>query len=164
MATAAQVVKAALNRILVRAADAPLEADEYQDAVFAMNNYMLALDADGVSLGYTVVSDLGDDVTIPPGALRGLIANLAIEMAPDFGGVVSDALAVAAREGEKVMRKVTAVKVGPSSYPGTLQRGSGNYCDGWVDDRFYTEPEDVILAETTGSIALEVSTEDEISG
>ena len=75
MATAAQVVKAALQRILVQGDEADLEASEYQDSIFAMNNYMLDLDASGITLGYTEVSNLGDEITIPTGALRGLIAN-----------------------------------------------------------------------------------------
>ena len=104
MATVAQVAKAALQRILVQASEAPLEADEYQDFIFAMNNYMAMLDASGISLGYTVVSDLADEVTIPAGALRGLIANMAIEVSPDYGGVVSDGLIKAAREGVKTMQ------------------------------------------------------------
>ena len=38
MATVAQVAKASLQRILVQASEAPLEADEYADFIFAMNN------------------------------------------------------------------------------------------------------------------------------
>ena len=99
MATVAQVAKAALQRILVQASESPLEPDEYQDFIFAMNNYMAQLDAQGISLGYTEVSDLGDTVTIPTGALRGLIAKMAIEGSPDYGGVVSEGLVSAAGQG-----------------------------------------------------------------
>jgi hypothetical protein len=62
MATVAQVAKASLQRILVQASEAPLEADEYQDFIFAMNNYMMSLDAQGIHLGYTEVSNLSDTV------------------------------------------------------------------------------------------------------
>jgi hypothetical protein len=86
MATVAQVAKASLQRILVQASEAPLEPDEYQDYIFALNNYMTQLDAQGIVLGYTVVDSLGDEVTVPTGALRGIIANMAIEVAPDYGG------------------------------------------------------------------------------
>ena len=89
MATVAQVAKASLQRILVQASEAPLQPDEYSDFIFAMNNYMNDLDASGIQLGYTEVSALGDDVTIPTGALRGLIANMAIEVAPDYNGIIS---------------------------------------------------------------------------
>ena len=64
MATVAQVAKASLQRILVQAAESPLEPAEYQDYIFALNNYMTQLDAQGVQLGYTEVSDLGDAVTV----------------------------------------------------------------------------------------------------
>ncbi len=161
MATAAQVVKAALQRVLVQASEAPLEADELNDAIFAMNNYMLDLDASGIALGYTEVSDLGDEVTIPAGALRGLIANLAIEVAPDYGGQITEGLVKAAREGLKTMRKLGQGAI-TSVYPSTLPIGSGNegdYSSG-LNSHFYPDLEAEILAETTGSITLESGTED----
>lgn len=157
MATAAQVIKASLNRILVREAEAPIEPDEAQDFIFAMNNYMLALDADGVQLGYTEVSDPGDAITIPTGALRGLIANMAIEVAPEFDGVVTQALSKVAAEGLLTMRKLGQT-LGDTRYPYTLPIGSGNEDSGWFTWHFYPPDEAVILAETTGSIALETGT------
>lgn len=154
MATVAQVAKASLQRILVQASEADLEPDEYQDFIFAMNNYMLSLDAEGVVLGYTEVSDLGDEVTIPSGALRGLIANMAIEVSPDYNGVVTQTLVFAASEGLKVMRRLGQVST-PTSYPCTTPTGSGNYAR---SDKFYDDLESKILAETTGSITLEDGT------
>lgn len=161
MATAAQVLKAALQRILVQASEADLEPDEYSDAMFAMNNYMLDLDASGVELGYTEVNNLADEITVPTGALRGLIANVAIEIAPDYDGEVSPGLVKAAKEGLKTMETL-GVSVPTSNYPGTLPVGSGNtdYSDGGCQDHFYTDLEAEILAETTGSISLETGTEE----
>lgn len=157
MATVSQVAKASLQRILVQASEADLEPDEYQDFIFAMNNYMLALDAEGVKLGYTEVSSLGDEVTIPVGALRGLIANMAIEVAPDYSGVVSPGLANAAREGMKVMRRLGQTIVA-TAYPSTLSIGSGNeHGRLYNNDHFYPDSESEILAETTGAISLEVN-------
>lgn len=158
MATVAQVARASLQRILVQASEAPLEADEYQDFIFAMNNYMTSLDAAGVHLGYTVVSGLADDVTVPVGALRGLIANLAIEVAPDYGGVVSDALVLQAREGLQAMRMIGQT-IGGTRYPSTLPVGSGNSDNGYgVSWSFYPDSEAAILGETTGTIGLESDT------
>jgi len=159
MATAAQVVKAALQRIIVQASEADIEPDMAQDAIFAMNNYMLALDAEGVTLGYTFVTNLGDDITIPTGALRGLIANLAVEVSPEFNGIVSPALQRAANDGEKVMR-IIGQAVPTMRFPGNLPVGSGN--EGDLRDRhFYPDEEALILAETTGCIALEATVLDE---
>lgn len=160
MATVAQVANAALKRILVQASEAPLEADEYQDFIFAMNNYMLALDAEGITLGYTVVSDLGDEVTVPTGALRGIIANMAIEVAPDYNGTISPRLEAAAQQGLQVMRIIGQI-MGQTAYPSTLPIGSGNEGDyALLTRHFYDGANEAqILAETTGAISLEDDTE-----
>ena len=159
MATVAQVAKASLQRILVQASEAPLEPDEYQDFIFAMNNYMAQLDAQGISLGYTEVSDLGDTVTIPTGALRGLIANMAIEVSPDYGGVVSEGLVLAARQGLQTMRTI-GQRIRASALPSTLPLGSGNEDESWgLNGHFYPDYEAEILAETTGAIGLENNTQ-----
>ena len=152
MATVAQVAKASLQRILVQASEAPLEADEYADFIFAMNNYMGELDAQGIQLGYTTVSSLGDEVTIPTGALRGLIANLAIEVAPDYNGIK------AARDGFNTMR-LLGQTLGESKMPPTLPIGSGNEDTLFgISGHFFPDSEAEILAETTGSIGLEQNT------
>ncbi len=158
MATVAQVAKASLQRILVQASEAPLEADEYQDFIFAMNNYMAQLDAQGISLGYTEVSDLGDEVTIPTGALRGLIANMAIEVSPDYGGVISQGLIAAAQQGLQSMR-ILGQRIQASKNPSTLPLGSGNedMLYGY-SGHFYPDQEADILAESTGAIGLENNT------
>jgi hypothetical protein len=157
MATVAQVIKASLQRILVQASEADLEPDEYQDAIFALNNYMLALDADGITLGYTEVSNLADEVTVPPGALRGIIANLAIEVSPDYNGTISQGLVAAAQAGMASMRKL-GVGIPMTALPCTLPIGSGNEYNNFNLSHFYDCSEEEILAETTGSIALEIST------
>ena len=160
MATVAQIAKASLQRILVQASEADLEPDEYQDFIFALNNFMLALDADGISLGFTEVSSLGDEVTVPLGALRGIIANMAIEVAPDYGGEISQGLLVAASDGMRTMRKI-GQRIAATQYPSTLPIGSGNEgsCTGRVSN-FYSDMQDSILAETTGAIGLESGTDD----
>jgi len=159
MATVAQVAKASLQRILVQASEAQLEPDEYQDFIFAMNNYMAQLDAQGISLGYTEVSDLGDTVTIPTGALRGLIANMAIEVSPDYGGVISEGLVLAARQGLQTMRTI-GQRIRASALPSTLPLGSGNEDESWgLNGHFYPDQEAEILAETTGAIGLENNTQ-----
>lgn len=158
MATVAQVVKASLQKILVQAAEADIEASEAQDFIFAMNNYMLALDADGVTLGYTTVSNLGDDITIPTGALRGLIYNMAIEMAPEFNGVITQTVVKIAKDSLATMRKL-GVTISQTQFPSTLPIGSGNEGSGGLfANHFYPDLEAEILAETTGAIGLEVDT------
>ena len=161
MATVAQVAKAALQKILVQASESALEPSEYQDFIFTMNNFMLDLDAGGVSLGYTEVSNLGDTVTIPPGALQGLIYNTALLCAPEYDGEVTPTLMRIAHESLKTMRKLGR-SIPTSSYPGTLSIGSGNEGNfNYRNSHFFNDQEAAILAETTGSIGLESSTNEQ---
>lgn len=133
-----------------------MEPDEYQDFIFAMNLFMTDLDARGVALGYTVVSDLGDEVTIPTGALRGLIYNMAIEVAPDYNGVVTPECREIAAKGLQTM-ELLGQSVPTSNYPSTLPIGSGNEASPYYR-HYYVGNEAEILAETTGAIALESGT------
>lgn len=136
MATVAQVAKASLQRILVQASEAPLEADEYQDFIFALNNFMAGLEARGIDLGYTAVSDLGDTLTVDDGAIQGIIANLAIEVAPDYDGTISQGLVKSAKDGMNAIRRLGRT-ITPTEYPSTLPKGSGAE-DSIIIDPFYT--------------------------
>jgi len=147
MATVAQVLKASFQTILVQASEAALESDEFSDAIFTLNNYMQSLDADGIKLGWTDVSALADTLTVPSGALRGIIYNVAIELAPEYGGEVSAALVESAGDGMKTMEKLGVVVL-ESAFPYTLPRGTGNDCGfNSTLDRYYPDLEDAILAE-----------------
>lgn len=159
MATVEQVAKAALSRIIVQGSESQLEASEYADFMFAMNNFMAQLAASGINLGYTEVDSIQDEVTIPTGALRGLIANMAIEIAPDYGATISDALSLAAANGAQTMR-LLGQHIKPSKFPSTLPIGSGNESSGigFGNNRFYPESEASILSESTGAIGVESST------
>jgi|TARA_R110000803_G_scaffold46383_3_gene97347 hypothetical protein len=159
MATVAQIANATLGKILVQDAEGAYQASEYQDFIFSLNTYMLALDADGIALGYTEVSNLADTVTVPTGALRGIIYNMAVEVSDEYGGTVTQTLQRIADESLVTMRKL-GVSIGETSFPSTLPIGSGNEGLGSIfSSHFYPDEEDQILAETTGALALEAGTE-----
>ena len=67
--TAAEVTKDILQELLVQGAEQPLTADETQTVIRYMNRYMTQLAAMGTNLGYTKVTNLGDPITIPDGAV-----------------------------------------------------------------------------------------------
>jgi len=158
MATAAQVTKAILQEILVHGSESELEADEFKDTVFVMNNYMTAQDANGINLGYTVVSNLGDEITIPAGAIQGLISNVAIMIAPQFGATVDQGLVVKAKIGLQAMRKL-GVTIGKMQFPGTLPIGSGNESNNFDSrDHFFNNSDSNVETEANQNIGLESST------
>ena len=152
-----RAVEMALQELLVRGVEAPLQADESQDAVLYMNLMMAEFAADGINLGYTAVSDLGDDITIPAGAVMSMIKNLSVYLAAQFGATIPVDLAVLAKTGKNTMRNI-AVKVIPSSFPDTLPVGSGNEWDTYQNSHFYPDQQGQILTEQSGTILLEDDT------
>jgi hypothetical protein len=164
MASAAQVIKAALQKIIVQASESNFEASEYADAILTLNNMMFEYDADGVKLGYTEITALNEQVTVPVGALRSVIYNLALSLADEYGVSVTPSLASIAATSERVMRQI-GLNLGETAYPSTLTRGSGNYYyNSSFTNPYYPCSETEILAETTGSIAVETGTAEAIDG
>jgi len=158
MAIAAEVFKTILQEILVHGAESELEAVEFQDVLFATNNYMTALDAKGVHLGYTIVTDLGDEITIPPGAVMGLIKNVALTMISQFGATADQQLRIDAKFGMEAMREL-GISLDRMLYPSTLPRGSGNEGRWRSGRRFYRGVnENTVGTETGNSISLEDNT------
>jgi hypothetical protein len=137
--TAGQVIRAALQKILVQASEADLVASEYQDAIISLNAMMADWENSGISLGYTAVSDLADTLTVSDGAIRGIINNLAIEVSPDYDVTPSPLLMAAAADSMKTIRKL-GQSLFATEFPVTLPIGSGN--DSYLyADRFYNGDE-----------------------
>ena len=156
---AGDIIKSALQEILVQASEAELEPDETQDALTYMNRFMDQIAAQGTALGYTQVTSPSDPITIPEGAINGLVFELAIRLAPQFGKAVSIDLRQNAKDGRDAMRRI-AVFVRSSVFPDTLPRGSGNEDDfnGSTGRHFYPGNAGQILTEQNGPILLEDET------
>lgn len=156
--TAGDLIKDSLSEITVLGAEAPIEAVDAQFAIRYMNRMMAAFDADGIDLGYTEVSNLADVVTIPAGAINGVVSQLAIMMWNNYSDEPVPADLVArALSGKNTMRNIV-VGFGQMEYPDTLPLGSGNEVNRVSREHFYSDLESTILAETNGSIGLEDAT------
>lgn len=153
-----EIVIDALEDIIVQAEEAPIEQAEARAAIRVLNDMMYAWAATGIEIGYSEVSDMGDPVTIPLGAVRGVKANLAIDLATKYDVVPSEAVRVKAKEGYRACVALS-INMAGSDFPSTLPQGSGNTYPGYTDNTFYPGQEDTILSETGGSIALEDDTE-----
>lgn len=152
METAEQVVKDILQEVLVYSSEQPLEAVDFEFVVRYMNRYMAQL-AVTVPLGYTKVVSPNDLITIPDGAMNGLIFNVALRVLNSFDVSVGQELKDNAKDGLMTMRKLAANPV-VTKHPSTLPIGSGNYCeDTW--QTFYEGETDNLLTEQSGDILLE---------
>lgn len=158
METAGDIIKDALTEITVLGAEAPVEASDMQTGIRYLNRMMAALDADGIDLGYTVVSDMGDNVTIPVGGYEAIVPMLAARLWTQYGdgAPAPQSLFVRAAMGKETLRALTFT-IGASEFPPTLPIGSGNreYPN---QTKYYPDLQDDILAESSGSIGLEGST------
>jgi hypothetical protein len=125
MKTAGQVVESAFRLILAENADSPIEADEYADGIAALNAMMAAHEVLGIRLGYTEVANVGDFVTVPDGAVLGVISNLALDLAGAFAINPDQSVAAQAARGLSAMRRLGLSRI-QASYPNTLPVGSGN--------------------------------------
>lgn len=136
MATVATYCREALGELLSEGVASPIEADDYVTFMSFLNDYMASLEAINIHLGYTPVSNISDEVTIPAGAKRGVVANLAIELAATYGIEPPASLIQRATAGLKIMRRL-GQPVMRQRYPRTLPIGSGNEPGYPVISHFY---------------------------
>lgn len=157
--TASSIVTDALGEILVSAAEQPVEAVEMSTGIRFLNRMMATFDSNGVSLGFTVITGPSDAITVAAGAIDGMVANLALRLAPQFDVATTPELIAAAKNGYQAMLNI-AVTIEPTQMPCTMPIGSGNERDngGFGSDKFYACPEDVVLTEGNGNIELEGDT------
>lgn len=157
MATAGEVIKTTLRKITLLGANADVEADDGETGIEYLNDLMAELDVQEIDLGYTVVGSLGDEVTIPDGAIGPVKSILALKLWDEYaeGENPQSTLVAQANAGMKILQ-LLGVTLAASEYPDTLPTGSGN--DYVHSNRFYPDLQDTILAETNGSISLEDGT------
>lgn len=161
MERAEVIVGDILQECLVQSSEQAIQAVDAAFVVRYMNRFMAELDADGVALGWTKITNIADFVTIPDGAINGLITNVALRIVSSYDIQPSQQLLISANESLKVMRKL-GQSIEPTAYPDTLPIGSGNEWNTYRSDRFFAgEPGSQIENEQGGAIGLEANTNDE---
>lgn len=136
-----EVVVDVLEDLFEKESEAPIEKDDAKTVIRALNDYMFYLEARDICLGYTKVSNTDDEVTVHEGAMLGIKAQVAINLAPKFKAEVSQELRTKAKEGFKAILDL-ALDVPESVYPDTLPRGSGSNYSSSYGDVFFTGTSD----------------------
>ncbi len=156
METAQSVINDALQEMLVQASEQPVQAVDFQTARRYLNRMMAITPFSG--LGYTVVTNPSDIVTVPDAAIEGIIFNLAKRLLPTYDMPLTAELALNAKNGLQEIRRIT-VTVQPTTMPCTLPIGSGNEQENTFNNqRFYPCPDDELLTERDDAILLESNT------
>lgn len=156
METAQSVINDSLQAILVQASEQPIEAVDFQTSRRYLNRMMTTTPYNG--LGFTQITNPDDLVTIPDGALEGVIFNLAKKMLSTYDMPLTAELNNNARNGLQEIRRIT-VSVQPTPMPCTLPIGSGNESENTFNNQhFYPCLDSEVLTESGGSILLESDT------
>jgi len=156
METAQEVINDALQEILVQSSEQSVQAVDFQTARRYLNRMMAIVPFSG--LGFTTVVNPDDLVTIPDGAIEGVIFNLAKRLLSTFDMPLTTELNQSASNGLQEIRRIT-VTTQPTNFPCTLPQGSGNQQqDTFRNNNFYPCPDDEVLTEREGSILLENNT------
>jgi hypothetical protein len=109
MATAREVVQSALRKILSDGEGTSPSAAEMEDGLEALNDFMESLSVDGVRLTHQTLT-LDDSVNLDKAHIRGLKAQLAVELAPEFGASIDPQVAFTAKESKKSLRADTRAR------------------------------------------------------
>ena len=154
METAETVIKDALQEILVQASEQSLQAVDFQTARRYLNR-MMAISPYNL-LGFTVITNPSELVTVVDGALEGIIFNLAKRLLATYDMPLTAELHASANEGLKNIRRITT-DIQPTQFSSTLPIGSGNNIINPVSDFFPASPAE-LLTEGDGVMILESDT------
>ena len=151
METAESIINDALVEILVQQSEQPIQTEDFQMGRRYLNR-MMAMSPFN-KLGYTIVTNPSDLITVPDGAIFGIVKSLAKTLLVPYDMPLTNELSLDVREGLKEIRRIT-VNVRSTSMPCTLPLGSGNE-QTYSNNHFYNCPDDELLTEDGGSILLE---------
>ena len=156
METAAGLLKDALENILVQAAEQPIQSVDFQKSKRVLNRMMATTPFDG--LGFTVVVNPSDPITIADAAIQGVISNVSTRLLAAYDMPLTNELNADAKNGLKQIRRLTR-NIRPTRLPCTLPIGSGNEHSYNFNNRHFNPcPEPDVLTEDGGAILLESGT------
>lgn len=133
MTAVAQIVRDALSILrVVDATEAP-EAEDERDAIRSLNLMVRAWEADGLSLGWSDVSNPDDEIPIPPENEEAVAYNLAKRLQSRYGVSMSVIDLDIANQGlASISAQVASADYSRTRYP-DLPAGQGQRGGSWRD-------------------------------
>lgn len=146
MTTVAEVLDSSLFDLVVAGAEVSVSSVDASQFIFKMNNLMNSLVGKGVTITWTPVTDLSSTISIFNQAttpvdisdycIRWLAAEMAKEVAPQYGVAITAETADAIKQGKRSLLRQSRLGTNVL-YPTTLPVGSGNEDGVFRDDHFY---------------------------
>jgi hypothetical protein len=146
------LVRDSLQELGVQAAEQPITSDQIQTGIRYTNRMMTSLDY--LNLGFTIVDDASDEITVPPFCDEWMVKALAVRLSPQFGGTSMLPIIMEDRDTAYANMLMQLVEVDPSCYPSRLPVGAGNQQDD-TNIRFYPGQNQVLEKEDGQDILTE---------
>ena len=151
-----EIVRHALEELGIPQMDAG--AQEIESGVNRLNLLLAGLNAEGIRLG-APLSNSPKDLTanqstdIPDWAVRAVITNLALDLAPSYGKTPAHTTLMAASQGKSTLRGQTGYPVPNQVLSSNLPRGAGNRRCG-ISRTFVGETDKPLLAGNDSELEL----------
>lgn len=152
MATARDVVKAALQYLLKQEAEQPIESADLELCITVLNDMMTSKAGGGINIGFTIIVDADDTVTVSDTYLGYVKTQLALASAPMFD-IIPNVFLTTLAAGFEDDLLVTVIGKVNVEYSDTLPTGAGN--DQYYSRRFFRNSDASILTENDGNIILD---------
>lgn len=154
--TKRQYIKQAFTEIGLASYIFDLQPEQLQEAAIRLDVMMANWNGQGIRIGYPIAGDpenidLDTETNVPDSANQAIITNLAIQLAPSFGKVISQETKRAAKDGYDVLAargQAPRAKRMPKNFP----KGAGH--KSWRENRypFTPQPTDELDAGTDSTI------------
>lgn len=158
MPTKSDIIKSALRKLGVTGFDSETDPQEFDAALVELESMMTEWDGRGIRVSYklgtsTDTALTSEDAGIRDWARQGIVANLAMRLATDYGKPITQDLAMQASAGMSSILAATATdNIYLTQYPRNMPVGSGNRNIG-NRQRFY-RPVEGITVENGGELDL----------
>lgn len=153
--TAAELIRKAFLDIGKNDANQPIQAEDYDDAIEALNEL---IDSEPTIPGYTVVTSSSDEITCPSYCFRWLRKALALDLAPQYGQLESYMPLEMQKESAYSVILRSLSRIGPPQLNSNVPYGSGNRTPGNRCRKYYPESDNGILTESNAEIIVEDDT------
>ena len=158
MYTKREIVEAAFEEIGLAAYVYDLSPEQLQSGMRKLDRMVAVWNNRGIRLGYPLPStstgsDLDDDANVPDSANQALILNLAIQIAPSFGKVVSPDTRVGAKQALQGLLNKSTFPI-ERQLPGSMPAGAGRKLWRNRSGAFIDDPPDTLDVGPDGELEL----------
>lgn len=139
MSAGTDIIISAMKKISVYSPALPTESSNITDGMVSLNGMIDRWYGDRINMKVSPLKAPGGELSEPADAKIGIIANLALEIAPDYPNakVSSELRRLANTTYQSILRKYYTVEIPKKKARDTYPKGEGNYYN------FFTEGEEV---------------------